>query len=118
MERLAYTLTLADGTELDGSCGLAGRSLWCWVNNKTMADCFVLFTDPEKTKEITILYTVTGYRYKGFTILELIKTGTDALGNETIDVKLTWPEGGEHSVEEFEIDRKKQEGGMSDAEVS
>ena len=111
MNGTAYTVTLADGTVLEGSCGLAGTSLWCWVSNKSMADCFALFTDPEKTNEITILYTVTGYRYRGFTEMELIKTGTDALGKPTVDVKLTWPEGGEHSVEEFPIEKESQEGG-------
>ena len=109
MDGLAYKLTLADGTEFDGSCGFSGRSLWCWILNKSMADCFSIFTNQEKTKEITILYTVTGYRYKGFTSLELIKTGTDALGNPTVDVKLTWPEGGEHSIEEFKIERPSRE---------
>ena len=115
MNGTAYTVTLADGTVLEGSCGLAGRSLWCWVSDKSMADCFAIFTNPEKTSKITILYTVTGYRYRGFTEMELIKTGTDALGNATVDVKLTWPEGGEHSVEEFQIEKETQEGGTDNA---
>lgn len=118
MSHLFNTVRLADGTELEGSCGLAGKAVWCWISNLPMADCFTIFTDSEKTKEFSTFYINKGIRYKGFTEMELIKRGTDAFGNETIDIKLTWPDGGEHSVEEFPIVQQTEEGGQGDAEVS
>ena len=103
---MAYNkLTLADGTELENSsCGFAGRNLWCWIGGKTMAECFAIFSDPEKTKEINIEYYEKSIIYKGFTDFVQIRKGTDVLGNETVDVNLTWPEGGEHSIEEVPKD--------------
>ena len=111
MNELTTVLSLADGTRLEGSCGFSDRSLWCWISGRTMADCFSLFSDSEKTKLIDSPGIKTGIRYKGFTVLELIKTGTDAFGRMTIDVRLTWPEGGEHSIEKYPMEPEEEEGG-------
>lgn len=94
------SITLGDGTVLENSyCGYSdgSRNLWCYINGKTMAECVDLFSDPYKTESITSTYFVKTYLYKGFT--ELILVQKSSLG---VDVRLTWPEGGEHSVEELE----------------
>lgn len=110
MEELMNCLVMADGTVLEASsCGYADKNLWCWVSGKTMPECFAIFNDPEKISEITVLYTTSGIRYKGFTDMITIRKGSDGLGNETVDVQLTWPEGGEHSIEEFPIIRRGEE---------
>ena len=96
------TLVMADGTTFeDSSCGFGDRYLWCWLKRRAMAECFAIFTDPEKTSEIAMVYNTKTVVYKGFTELLLIKRGVDVFGDETVDVRLTWPEGGEHSIEEF-----------------
>ena len=96
-------LILADGiTSLHNSrCGYAERDLWCWIKGDEKDNLnliFRLFTDPSMTREITYrgAYSRRGIRYKGFTEFLLIKKGEDS-----IDVRLTWPEGGEHSKEEI-----------------
>ena len=95
------SLVLADGTVLENSsCGFAERDLWCWIHDVTMAECFAIFNDPEKTKEIAAVYNTQTVIYKGFTELLAVKRSSDVLGVETVDVRLTWPEGGEHSIEE------------------
>ena len=110
MEELLNCLVMADGTVLESSsCGYADKNLWCWVSGKTMSECFAIFSDPEKTSEITVLYTTSGIRYRGFTDMTVIRKGTDGLGNDTMDVQLTWPEGGEHSIEEFPIIHRDEE---------
>lgn len=99
MNTLINCLVLADGTILENSSGgYADRNLWCWINGKTMNECYALFTDPEKTKTITVNYATSQIIYKGFTELLLIKKGTDGFDHETVDVRLTWPEGGEHEI--------------------
>ena len=94
------SIILGDGTVLENSfCGYSGRDLWCWVSGKTMMECMKIFSDPMKTDVITSYYFVKGYIYRGFTELLLIQKS-----DNSIDVRLTWPEGGEHSVEEIEDD--------------
>ena len=103
MSQPANSLQLADGTILeDSSCGFADKTIWCWIKGRTMADCFALFSDPEKTKTISMMYHASGYRYKGFTDMQVIRKGMDALGRETVDIKLAVPDGGTYSIEEFE----------------
>ena len=105
MDRPKNCLILADGTVLENSsAGFADRSLWCWISGMSLADCFPIFIDPEKTKEISAIYTKTGIRYRGFKDMQIIRKGTDVFGNDTVDVRLTWIDGEEHSIEEFEID--------------
>ena len=103
-------LTFADGSVLENaSCGGAENSLWCWISGKSMGECFAIFSDPEKTKEITVLYNTMGIRYKGYTDLQVIRKGTDVLNGNTIDVRLCYPEGGEHSVEQFDIPKETEQ---------
>ena len=92
------TIILGDGTVLESSfCGFSDRSLWCWITGKTMMECMKIFSDPIKTETITSYYFVKGYIYRGFTELLLVQKSEN-----TVDVRLTWPEGGEHSIEEIE----------------
>lgn len=101
IDPLAKYVILADGTELKNTyCSMTdnGTSLWCWVNGKSFSECFKLFEDPYKTSEITSYYYGKKYIYHGFTEILLIQKSY----NDNIDVRLTWPEGGEHSVEELE----------------
>ena len=91
-------IILGDGTIIENSyCGYYDRDLWCFISGKTIAECAQLFSDHNKVSSIISRYFVKTYKYTGFTKLLMIRT-TD----ETIDVRLTWPEGGEHSVEELE----------------
>ena len=95
------SITLGDGTILENSyCGYDpnnNRYLWCYVSDKSMMECMRLFSDPYKTAAITSYYFVKGYIYRGFTELLLVQKS-----NDTVDIRLTWPEGAEHSVEELE----------------
>ena len=68
-----------------------------------MAECFQLFSDPEKTKMITVLFNASGVIYRGYTDLMVIKKGLNTLGETTIGIRLSWPEGGEHSIEEIKV---------------
>lgn len=94
-------IVLADGTILSNShCGYSDRNLWCMIrdNDKSLQDLFLKFTDPAKTQEIIDRYSRPhSVRYRGFTEFLLIKKNEDS-----VDIRLTWPEGGEHSIEEFE----------------
>ena len=100
MEKLQNCLVLADGTVLPkSSCGYSDKNLWCWVSGKTMAECFALFTDPLNLQTIECYYVTEKYIYKGFTEMILIQKSETGLGEPQIDIRLTWPEGGEHSVE-------------------
>lgn len=97
-EQIQKSITLGDGTLLENSyCGFTDRHLWCFVTGKTVAECARIFSDPLKTSEITSYYYIKGYIYKGFTELLTIEKNST-----TVDVRLTWPEGQPHSVEEIE----------------
>lgn len=94
---------LADGTKLSNTgCGYSERNLWCWIRDgKGIQECFMLFTDPEKTKNILFRYPgKKSIRYKGFTEFLLIRKVEDG-----VDVRLTWPDGGTHSIEESEDEK-------------
>lgn len=87
-----YYLKLADGTILESSdCGYSDRKLHCWVKNKTLAEVFALFTDPEKTKEIRYCSRGTTLVYRGFTEIDLIGVMEDC-----IDVRLVGGTKGEY----------------------
>ncbi len=89
------TIKLNDGTILDEShCSHYDSSLWCYVSGKTMAECMQIFSNPEKTAEIESYFYAKTYRYIGFTELLLIQKSEDG-----VNVRLTWPEDGHHSVE-------------------
>lgn len=93
------TIILGDGTILEDSyCGYSeNKNLWCFVYGKTMMECTEIFSDPYKTSHITSYFYDNGMICKGFTELILVQKS-----NLGVDVRLTWPEGGEHSVEELE----------------
>ena len=104
MEKLRNCLVLADGTVLaDSSCGYSGKDLWCWVSGKTMAECFRLFSDPVNLQTIECYYITEKYIYKGFTNMILIQKSETTMGKPQIDIRLTYPEGGEHSVDTEDI---------------
>ena len=91
-------IILGDGTVLENShCGYADRDLWCFVKGKEMAECFQIFSDTEKTSVIQCHILSKKYQYTGFTELLLVKKS-----DSTVDIRLTWPEGAPHSVEELE----------------
>lgn len=98
-EHKIKTIILGDGTVLENSyCGYSeNNKLWCFVSGKTMKECTDIFSDPYKTSCMTSYYYDNGVIYKGFTELLLVQKS-----NLGADVRLTWPEGGEHSVEELE----------------
>jgi hypothetical protein len=101
MDQPVNSLLLADGTILENSsCGAAGRDLWCWVPGKSLAECFSLFNDAAKTREITISYTTEKIKYIGYTEFILIRKTEDS-----INIRMTWPEGGDHSIVEIPIEK-------------
>ena len=90
-------LVLADGTVLENSnCGVADDSLWVWVAGKTLNECFKIFSNPDKTSRIEA-YFVNHTIYTGFTELTSIMVNNTT---KTVDIRLTWPKDGTHSVEE------------------
>ena len=96
------SLRLADGTILtNSSCGFANKLVWCWIKGRSMADCFSLFSDVLKTREITCMYSSSGMKYSGFTDMLIIRKGLDPMGRETVDIQLGVPEGGTYSIEEI-----------------
>ncbi len=99
------SIVLSDGTVLDNSfCTPINNSLWCWIADTSIPECAKIFSDPFRTDTITA-YGYTGCRiYHGFTKLLLVEQL-----NNTVDVRLTWPEGGEHSVEELEDETSETE---------
>ena len=94
----SMSITLGDGTVLEGShCSYAERDLWCFIKDKDMGECYQIFSDSEKTAVIQCHYASLDYRYTGFTELLMIRKA-----ESTVNVRLTWPEGSPHSVEELE----------------
>lgn len=99
MTQLQNCLELADGTVLENaSCGYSNRNLWCWVPKKTMAECFQMFSDLEKTKVIRCHYYTESITYNGFTDLLTVQKTENETGETQINICMTWPEGGEHSI--------------------
>lgn len=97
-------IILGDGTVLEGSyCGYYNKDLWCYIYGKTIMECTEMFSDPNKTGVITSYFFVKGYIYKGFTELLLVQKSEN-----TVDVRLSWPEGGQHSVEEIEDENSSE----------
>ena len=72
------TVTLADGTVLNGYAGLAEaeKGLWIWLDEGTgMNQAIVLFMDPEKTVTIRTDLSPIDYRiYAGYTVIDQIRT--------------------------------------------
>lgn len=102
---IEQSITLADGTVLqDSYCGYSSPDLWCFVKGLTMPECMQIFINSEKTAVIESRYYVKGYRYTGFTDLLLVQKSEDG-----VNIRLTWPEGGPHSVEEFDLETKTEE---------
>lgn len=92
-------IIFGDGTVLENShCGYADRYLWCFINGKSMLECAEMCSDLNKTSAICGYLLGRGYRYTGFTDLLLVQKSSDG----SISVRLTWPEGAPHSVEELE----------------
>lgn len=78
-------LILADGTVLENSeCGYYEHELHCWIKDRTMAEVFELFSDPNKTAFISYTYRDYTQIYRGFTEMFLIRKTEDC-----IDVRLT-----------------------------
>lgn len=99
MDQPINSLLLADGTIIENSsCGAGGKDLWCWVTGKSMAECFAIFNDAAKTREITIKYNTSMVKYIGYTDMLLIKKD-----DPNVSIRLTWPEGGEHSIIEIPV---------------
>lgn len=100
MENLTDCLELANGTILeDSSCGYSERYLWCWIYGKTMSECYELFSNPENIKYIRYHLYTERVTYTGFTDMLLIQKREDEKGEMQIAVRLTWPEGGSHTIE-------------------
>lgn len=99
MNQPANSLRLADGTILENSsCGGSDHFLWCWISDKSMAECFSIFSDPEKTCEIVASYVTERIIYRGYTDMITLQKADDPMTQTEIRVRLTWPEGGEHSI--------------------
>lgn len=71
------TVTLADGTVLNGYAGLneTEDDLWVWLDADTdMMTAFQLFSDPSKTIRLRTDLTAEVYQeYEGYTNLALIR---------------------------------------------
>jgi len=103
-------ILLANDTVLENArCGYSDRSLWCWIPDKKMVDMFELFSDPENLKTIQCKFLTTRTLYKGFTELLAIQKVEDNLGKYRIEVRLTWPEGGEHEIIPLEENTEPEE---------
>ena len=99
MNQPANSLCFADGTVLENSsCGGSDHFLWCWISGKSMAECVSLFSDSEKTREIVAAYVTERIIYRGYTDLLVVEKANDPMTGTDIRVRLTWPEGGEHSI--------------------
>ena len=97
-------LILADGTRINGSCGYAEKNLWVWIEDMTIAECFDLFNSPLRTQKITCEYFTHNKVYTGFTVIKTIR-----VMENTIDICLNWPEGGEHSIIDIPVTPPKFE---------
>lgn len=66
------TITLNDGTILNGHCIEGGRTLFVYLDNTSMLDGLTLFSDPEKTSIITALNHGHTHTYIGYTQVDAI----------------------------------------------
>lgn len=67
---MTRTITLDDGTVLEGSCGASAGRLWVTVKNMTLPDAFAVFSDETKTAVIRWDYGSELYEtYEGYTHL-------------------------------------------------
>lgn len=81
-DEFQVTITLADGTVLNGSAAASQRTeLWVWTDDSvSMQDAFMLFSDPSKTKKIRADYSKYEYEeFEGFT--KMIGIQLDSLTN-------------------------------------
>jgi len=92
----------------NASCGYSDRYLWCWIPDQKLVYVFELFSDPENLKTIQCKFLNQRTLYKGFTELMAIQKSEDSMGKYQIEVRLTWPEGGEHEIIPIE-DEKTEE---------
>lgn len=75
--QFTHTVVLADETTLNGSAALDADAdcLWIWLDEgPTLAEAFMTFSDPEKTKTV-ISHTTSmeTYSWEGYTEVGLIK---------------------------------------------
>ena len=61
------TITLHDGTVLNGICDLDDGYLYMYIHNLTMVDGFALFSVPAKTDKIIFNSYLNEYVYEGYT---------------------------------------------------
>ena len=61
------TLTLNDGTELNGHCMQDDRNLFVYLDNMTVLQGVVIFGDPEKTSRIVEMNHGVEHVYEGYT---------------------------------------------------
>lgn len=78
LEEFNQTITLADGTVLNGTASTTsdGTELWIWIpeGTTTFADAFMMFQDPAKTASIRAdLSPGNSETYEGFTQMNLIR---------------------------------------------
>lgn len=105
------TIYLADGTELhDSNAGYSKPDLWCSIRGKTMMECMQMFSDRKKISEITVYNYSTGYRYIGFTNLLVVQKSQ--IDDDMVDVRLTWPEGGAHYIQEIKPEEEEDDGSV------
>ena len=91
-------LILADGTVLENSSGgYADGQLWCWVKGKTLGECFALFTDESKTREIVVRYSTQQFVYVGMTDMLLIKKDEE---ESEITIRMAHPNGRRPEIRE------------------
>ena len=66
------TLTLNDGTVVNGHCMLSSRKLFVYLDEMDMMEGFLLFSDPEKTSVITELNHGHEHIYEGYTQVDAV----------------------------------------------
>ena len=63
------TLTLNDGTELNGHCIEDDRNLFVYLDNMTVVQGVTLFADPNKSRRIVAMNHGVQHVYEGYTEL-------------------------------------------------
>ncbi len=77
-----YKLTLNDGTELDTrGAGETEFSLWVYGLQLTIAEAAVIFSDPAKTKKMSVFYQqdLPVDVFEGYTVLTVIQRDGDGI---------------------------------------
>lgn len=68
------TVTLNDGTVLNGHCIQSGKKLYVYLDRMSVIDGVTIFADPKKLETITELNHGVEHIYKGYTQLNAVSS--------------------------------------------